>query len=83
MKNLTCIALAIYSAAYLLLFLTWGALLTWGRAGPEQAQYIAYIRDALLMLTAHILTILNAAPPAAGATMMPPATPATAPGDQP
>ena len=73
--KLTLLALGLYAGAYLLLFATWGALLALGKASPEQAQYIAYIHDGLLMLTAHILTILNASPqlPLTGAAPSAPA----------
>ena len=57
--NMTCVALSIYAAAYLLLFLMWAGLLVWGNPSVGQEQYLAYIHDALLMLTSHILTILN------------------------
>lgn len=64
--KLTFIALALYAAAYGLLTLIWGGLIVWDKPSPEQAQYITYIHDALLMLTAHILTILNTPPPPGG-----------------
>ena len=56
------IALTLYSLAYVALSVTWCILAQLDKPGAGVAQYIAYCHDALLMLTAHILTILN--PPA-------------------
>lgn len=63
------IALALYSLAYVALSLTWCILAQLDKPGAGVAQYIAYCHDALLMLTAHILTILN--PPSSQLTAGP------------
>jgi|GEM_PF-2400998 len=62
--KLTFIALGLYSTAYLVLFLTWALILFNAKSVSDPAQFIAYIHDALIALTAHVLTILNASPPA-------------------
>ena len=63
------IALEIYSLAYVALSVTWCILAQLDKPSAGVAQYIAYCHDALLMLTAHILTILN--PPSSQLTAGP------------
>jgi hypothetical protein len=57
--KLTYTALVIYSVGYVALSATWCFLAQMEKPSEGVLQYIAYIHDALLMLTAHILTILN------------------------
>jgi len=75
--KLTFIAIGLYSTAYLVLFLTWALILFNAKSVSDPAQFIAYIHEALIALTAHVLTILNASPPAppTGAVTAAPASP--------
>jgi hypothetical protein len=76
--NMTLVALGIYSVAYLMLFLMWGAVYQWGHPGATQDAYISYIHDGLIGLTAHIFTVIGMPSVFGGSDQSQPAQP-TAP----
>jgi hypothetical protein len=56
-QKFTYVVLGLYSAAYLLLFGTWAALVL--TSNTQATEFVLYIKDALIGLTAHVMTLIN------------------------